>query len=70
MVIRLTVRLALILAAVRRRFEQLLLAEPQRGNTPEQTALTALLVLMAVTVVGIITAKVVSAASGETLSIP
>jgi hypothetical protein len=67
MVTRLTIRLALVLAAVRLRFERLI-AEPERGNTPEQTALTALLVLMAVTVVGIITAVVTGAA--RSLSIP
>ena len=66
MVTRITVHLALILAAVRRRWRHLL-AEPQRGNTPEQTALIALLVIMAITVVGIISAKVVSAASGISL---
>jgi hypothetical protein len=66
MTTRLTVHLAIALAAIRRRFQQLL-AEPQRGNTPEQTALIALLVIMAITVVGIISAKVVSAASGISL---
>ena len=66
MVTRITVHLALLLAAARRRWAQLL-AEPQRGNTPEQTALIALLVIMAITVVGIISAKVVSAASGISL---
>ena len=67
MVTRLTVRLALILASARRRFERLV-AEPQRGSTPEQTALIALLVLMAVTVVGIISTIVTGAA--RSLSIP
>jgi hypothetical protein len=66
MVTRITVHLALLLAAVRRRWQQLI-AEPQRGSTPEQTALIALLVIMAITVVGIISAKVVSAASGISL---
>jgi len=66
MVTRITVRLALVLAAARLRWQHLL-AEPQRGNTPEQTALIALLVIMAITVVGIISAKVVSAASGISL---
>jgi hypothetical protein len=66
MVTRLTVHLALALAVVRRRWQQLL-ADPQRGNTPEQTALIALLVVMAITVVGIISAKVVSAAGGISL---
>jgi hypothetical protein len=66
MVTRLTVHLAIILAAARHRWQQLV-AEPQRGNTPEQTALIALLVIMAITVVGIISAKVVSAASGISL---
>jgi hypothetical protein len=66
MVTQITVRLALVLAAARRRWSQLV-AEPQRGNTPEQTALIALLVIMAITVVGIISAKVVSAASGISL---
>jgi hypothetical protein len=66
MVARIAVHLALVLTAVRRRWSQLL-AEPQLGNTPEQTALIALLVIMAITVVGIISAKVVSAASGISL---
>jgi hypothetical protein len=66
MVTRITVHLALLLTAARRRWLQLL-AEPQRGNTPEQTALIALLVIMAITVVGIISAKVVTAASGISL---
>ena len=66
MVTRLTVHLALILAVVRRRWQHLV-AQPQRGSTPEQTALIALLVIMAITVVGIISAKVVSAASGISL---
>jgi hypothetical protein len=67
MVARLTVHLVLILAAIRSRWQHLV-AEPQRGNTPEQTALIALLVIMAITVVGIISAKVISAAGG--ISIP
>ncbi len=66
MTTRLTVHLAIALAAIRRRWQHLV-AEPQRGNTPEQTALIALLVIMAITVVGIISAKVVSAASGISL---
>jgi hypothetical protein len=66
MATRLTVHLALVLAAIRRRWMRLV-AEPQRGSTPEQTALIALLVIMAITVVGIISAKVVSAASGISL---
>lgn len=67
MVTRLTVHLAVLLDAVRRRWQHLL-AEPQRGNTPEQTALTALLVVMAVSVVGVITAIVLNAA--HAISIP
>jgi hypothetical protein len=66
MIARLTIRLAIALDTVRRRWQQLA-AEPQRGNTPEQTALIALLVIMAITVVGIISAKVVSAADGISL---
>lgn len=66
MLTRLSVRLALVLDELRRRWHHLA-AEPQRGSTPEQTALIALLVIMAITVVGIISAKVVSAASGISL---
>ncbi len=66
MLTRLSVRLAVALDEVRRCWHQLA-AEPQRGSTPEQTALIALLVIMAITVVGIISAKVVSAASGISL---
>ena len=66
MVTRLTVCLAMALEEVRRRWHRLV-AEPQRGSTPEQTALIALLVIMAITVVGIISAKVVSAAGGISL---
>jgi len=66
MITRITVHLAIALDALRRRWQQLA-AEPQRGSTPEQTALIALLVVMAITVVGIISAKVVSAANGISL---
>ena len=53
-------------AAACRRWHQLR-TEPQRGSTAEQTALIALLVVMAITVVGIISAKVVGAANGISL---
>lgn len=52
--------------ALRRRWHQLR-TESERGNTAEQTVLIALLVVLAITVVGIITAKVVGAANGITL---
>ena len=55
-----------ILTALRHRWQQLR-ADGQRGSTPEETALIALFVVMAITVVGLITAKVVSAASGISL---
>lgn len=42
-------------------------ADGQRGSTPEETALIALMVVMAITVVGIVTAKVVTAATGISL---
>lgn len=63
---QLTLYLTIALDTVRRRWQNLL-TQPQRGNTPEQTALIALLVVMAITVVGIISAKVVGAADGISL---
>lgn len=62
----LILRLAIAAAALRRRWHQLR-SEGERGNTAEQTVLIALLVVLAITVVGIITAKVVGAANGITL---
>lgn len=53
-------------AATRRRWHHLR-TESQRGSTAEQTALIALLVVLAITVVGIISAKVIGAANGITL---
>ena len=61
MVTRLTVRLALVLDATRRRWQQLA-ADPQRGSVPDETAMIALMVVLAVTVVGIISALCLAAA--------
>jgi len=62
----LTLYLAIATDALRRRWLQLR-AEGERGNSAEQTALIALLVVLAITVVGIISAKVVGAANGISL---
>lgn len=63
---RIILRLTVILAAARRRWYQLL-AQPERGEVSDYTVVTALVVILAVTVLGIITAKVTGAANGISL---
>ena len=62
----LMIHLALAVARLRARWRAAA-AEPERGNSAETVVLIALFVLLAITVGGVITAKVTSAANGISL---
>ena len=59
----LTVYLAAILATARTRWRAAR-TDPERGDMPDQIVWIALLVVLAITVIGIVTAKVVAKANG------
>jgi hypothetical protein len=59
----LTAYLAAALATARTRWRAAR-SEPERGEIPDQIVWIALLVVLAITVIGIVTAKVVAKANG------